>query len=135
MFAAHPELVPDYRKMAVFFGQDATYDAIFNQFKKYRREASNMRGGNSVPTTPSKRTAVKSGRVTKPGSAKKKSQDGMTSAPSTPSKQTAKREIVDQKPPPFTIVLDDDDDTVKCKDEEDIKDSDIKAWQEEPEFA
>ncbi|KAF3174831.1 hypothetical protein TWF788_008634 [Orbilia oligospora] len=43
LLAAHPELKPDYEKIAVHFGDGATYDAINNCMRRIRAKAEELR--------------------------------------------------------------------------------------------
>ncbi|KAK6521192.1 hypothetical protein TWF506_001417 [Arthrobotrys conoides] len=43
LLAAHPELKPDYEKIAVCFGDGATYDAINNCMRRIRAKAEELR--------------------------------------------------------------------------------------------
>ncbi|KMU73892.1 hypothetical protein CISG_03870 [Coccidioides immitis RMSCC 3703] len=62
LLASHPGFTPDYRAMAVYFGQGATYDSLQHRFREYRRMAESMtertprRNNNcragGVPSTP-----------------------------------------------------------------------------------
>ncbi|PWW72685.1 hypothetical protein C7212DRAFT_335867, partial [Tuber magnatum] len=55
LVSAHPELKFDYGKIAVLFGQGATYDSIAHRFRNIRAEAKTLRTqvepGASPPTS------------------------------------------------------------------------------------
>ncbi|OAL69412.1 hypothetical protein A7D00_6531 [Trichophyton violaceum] len=116
LLAAHPDFSPDYRKMAVYFGQGATYDSINGQFRRFRQDANKMRGSESgtVPSTPSRRRNVASstprsgrGAITKSGSAKKPNYSN--SNIETPTKKRESKMDSNKDDP---IILDDDEESV-----------------------
>ncbi|KAF3137564.1 hypothetical protein TWF703_004989 [Orbilia oligospora] len=94
LLAAHPELKPDYEKIAVHFGDGATYDAINNCMRRIRAKAEELRKEvetgvrpNVTPKpTPRKRNAA--------GQSKAKKgfieEDGDDEEILTPSKKKAK---------------------------------------------
>ncbi|KAF3280189.1 hypothetical protein TWF970_002941 [Orbilia oligospora] len=94
LLAAHPELKPDYEKIAVHFGDGATYDAINNCMRRIRAKAEELRKEvetgvrpNVTPkSTPRKRNAA--------GQSKAKKgfieEDGDDEEILTPSKKKAK---------------------------------------------
>ncbi|QVM11842.1 hypothetical protein D8B26_006486 [Coccidioides posadasii str. Silveira] len=121
LLASHPGFTPDYRAMAVYFGQGATYDSLQHRFREYRRMAESMtertprRNNNcragGVPSTPRTARAPNTatprtnsrGGVAKPGSAGK----GVKSPYTAPSKtqMIGKGASIEH-----SILLDDDDD-------------------------
>ncbi|EEH02877.1 conserved hypothetical protein [Histoplasma capsulatum G186AR] len=85
LLAAHPGFTPDYKTMAVHFGQGATYDSMQGRFREYRKIAQSMRQDNQEPAnsrTPIRRT-TSGGRISKPSSAAK---SGRMQTPLTPTK-------------------------------------------------
>ncbi|PGH17703.1 hypothetical protein AJ80_04711 [Polytolypa hystricis UAMH7299] len=106
LLAAHPGLQPNYKAMAIYFGQGATYDSMQGRFRGYRKVADTMREehpnvdttmtprrststttGTSMGTgtrTPSS-SRVRNGRVTKPSTTKAANSARKTGA-DTPSK-------------------------------------------------
>ncbi|EDN04213.1 hypothetical protein I7I51_02123, partial [Histoplasma capsulatum] len=85
LLAAHPGFTPDYKTMAVHFGQGATYDSMKCRFREYRKFAQSMRQDNQElanSRTPIRRT-TSSGRISKPSSAVK---SGRMQTPLTPTK-------------------------------------------------
>ncbi|EEH17269.1 hypothetical protein PABG_07356 [Paracoccidioides brasiliensis Pb03] len=82
LLVAHPGFTPDYKTMAVYFGQGATYDSMQGRFREYRRIAESMRQENPGSKTPLRRTPG-SGRVSKSTSSAKHNQ---MQTPITPSK-------------------------------------------------
>ncbi|OJD15675.1 hypothetical protein AJ78_04093 [Emergomyces pasteurianus Ep9510] len=85
LLASHPGFTPNYKTMAVHFGQGATYDSIQGRFREYRRIAKIMRQDNPGPSSsraPVGRN-IGSGRVSKPGST---ARGHRTQTPLTPTK-------------------------------------------------
>ncbi|EFR00828.1 hypothetical protein MGYG_03832 [Nannizzia gypsea CBS 118893] len=115
LLLAHPELNLNYRKMAVYFGQDASYDSIHNQFRRFRRTADEMQGalGQAAPSTPIRRrnatpSTPRSGRgaIVKPTSAQKASNYNKFNI-ETPTRKAGLNVDGNIHDP---IILDDDDD-------------------------
>ncbi|KAK6341005.1 hypothetical protein TWF696_009317 [Orbilia brochopaga] len=64
LLAAHPALKPDYKAIAVYFGDGATYDAIQGCMRPIRRRAEKLREeveGGLRPDTPPRPTPKKRG--------------------------------------------------------------------------
>ncbi|KAJ6262211.1 hypothetical protein Dda_3016 [Drechslerella dactyloides] len=64
LLAAHPALKPDYKAMAVYFGDGATYDAIQGCMRPIRKRAEKLRQeveGGMRPDTPPRPTPKKRG--------------------------------------------------------------------------
>ncbi|KAK2751331.1 hypothetical protein FQN55_001066 [Onygenales sp. PD_40] len=111
LLAAHPGFTPDYKTMAQYFGQGATYYSIEGRFRSYRKLAEEMkREGPATISTPPRRANATPGssRVSKSGAIKKT----RASDPATPSRAgKGKRAAME------AIILDDDSDTTPVKHE------------------
>ncbi|KAK2805111.1 hypothetical protein FQN50_006356 [Emmonsiellopsis sp. PD_5] len=105
LLAAHPQFTPDYKAIAQYFGQGATYHSIEGRFRSYRKLAEKMKDEGPVTiSTPPRRTNATPGssRVSKSGSVKKTTRND----PTTPSRLgKGKRAAME------AIILDDDSDT------------------------
>ncbi|PGH18810.1 hypothetical protein AJ79_00223 [Helicocarpus griseus UAMH5409] len=89
LLAAHPGFVPEYKTMALYFGNGATYDSMQGRFREYRKIAERMRQENPGAVgseTPVRRnpSTPGSGRVTKPTSTAKNRR--IQGNPTTPTK-------------------------------------------------
>ncbi|PGH06045.1 hypothetical protein GX51_02636 [Blastomyces parvus] len=87
LLAAHPGFNPNYKAIAGYFGQGATYDSIQGRFRTYHKMADKMREDNPNPEAASSCTPVRrttsNGRVRKLSSTPK---GRRTKAPLTPTK-------------------------------------------------
>ncbi|EEP79288.1 predicted protein [Uncinocarpus reesii 1704] len=117
LLASHPGFTPDYRAMAVYFGQGATYDSIQYRFREYRKMAEAMtegsptssRRGPNTPRTPRTTTSTTTttprtntrGGVAKPAA---------KATPKTPSKHATPSKMRGGASAGDSIILDDDDD-------------------------
>ncbi|CEL06133.1 hypothetical protein ASPCAL07242 [Aspergillus calidoustus] len=141
LLAANPGLKLDYPRMAAIFGQGATYDTIEYQFRKYRRQAEELkreaarqgvslseiprgRASEPVSTSTTPRTPRTGGRggVIKPSSSTGKGK-GLGLA-STPTKRRSKKDTSGSLIEAIYVDDDDDDD---CCGEEDSSGVKIKS--------
>ncbi|KAL3454678.1 hypothetical protein BJX65DRAFT_301314 [Aspergillus insuetus] len=143
LLAANPGLKLDYPKMAAIFGQGATNDTIEYQFRKYRRQADELkretarqgaslsdipRGRASAPvsTSTTPRTPRTGGRggVVKPSSSTGKGKGSGLKGASTPTKPGSKK---DTSVTLIEAIYVDDEDDEDCYGEEDSSGVRVKS--------
>lgn len=120
--AAHPSLKIQYNAIAVYFGQDATYDAIKGQLRHYRRLAEDLcreaeangveipRGRNSAQGTPrTPRIGIRSGNTGSTGRSSKTVTQPDVSPTTTPTKKAKMGASGLGSSIQNAITLDDDD--------------------------
>ncbi|KAL2868721.1 uncharacterized protein BJX67DRAFT_379672 [Aspergillus lucknowensis] len=105
LLAANPGIKLDYHAMAALFGQGATYDSIEGQFRKFRKQADELRAeaeknGISLAELPRARPVTSTtprtprtgrGGITKPSSSTGKGKKGASKVVGTPTKPGSKK--------------------------------------------
>ncbi|KAL3485418.1 hypothetical protein BJX62DRAFT_242984 [Aspergillus germanicus] len=147
LLAANPGLKLDYPKMAAIFSQGATYDTIESQFRKYRKQADELkkeaaRQGISLSDIPRGRASAPVSTATTPRTPWSNGRGGVIKAPSSTGKGKGKGSglkgtSTPTKPGPkkdtsgsfieAIYVNDDDEDDEDCCGEEDFSGVRVKS--------